>query len=471
MTVAVPTRTREIAIKPQPGPQEAFLSTSADIAIYGGAAGSGKTMALLMEPLRHVDVRGFGAVIFRRQHTEIVKEGGLWDESLKLYPLAGGRPRLAPTLGHTFPRGSRVTFGHLNSEQTVIDWHGSQIPLIEFDELPSFSRYQFFYMLSRNRSTCGVRPYIRATCNPDADSWVAEFIAWWIDQDTGYPIPERSGRIRWFVRVGDALHWGDEPRALERQHGLDPGDALSVTFIAAKITDNPALLRTNPSYLSNLKALPTVERERLLHGNWKIRPAAGLYFKREDATLLERKPEDVQRWVRSWDLAATEASESNPDPDFTVGGLIGKRPDGKIVVADLIRVRRRANDVRELMRTTAERDGKHVAIRLQQDPGQAGKDQAQRLVAETLHGFSAFYRLVTGDKLTRALPLASQWQAGNVEIVRGPWNDVLFSELEGFPEAKHDDIVDALAEGFEALPFSGATPDYTRGAPPRQPDP
>lgn len=69
-------------------------------------------------------------------------------------------------------------------------------------------------MMSRNRSTCGVRPYIRATCNPDADSWVAELIAWWIDQDTGYPIPERSGRIRYFIRYDDKMIWGDTRQEL-----------------------------------------------------------------------------------------------------------------------------------------------------------------------------------------------------------------------------------------------------------------
>jgi hypothetical protein len=75
----------------------------------------------------------------------------------------------------------------------VYDWQGAQIPLICFDELTHFRAHQFFYMVSRNRSTCGVRPYIRATCNPDADSWVANFLAWWIDPETGFPIPERAG--------------------------------------------------------------------------------------------------------------------------------------------------------------------------------------------------------------------------------------------------------------------------------------
>ena len=131
-------------------------------------------------------------------------------------------------------------------------------------------------MLSRNRSTCGVRPYVRATTNPDADSWVAQLIAWWIDPDSGYPIPERSGVVRWFARVADVVQWGESPQALQREHGVAPEDCKSLTFIAASVFDNQVLLKSDPGYLANLKAMALVERERLLGGNWKIRPAGAV---------------------------------------------------------------------------------------------------------------------------------------------------------------------------------------------------
>ena len=98
-----------------------------------------------------------------------------------------------------------------------------QIAMISFDELTHFSKTQFFYMLSRNRTLCGVKPYIRATCNPDADSWVADFIAWWINQDTGYPIPERSGKIRWMYRLNDEIHWGNSKKELIERLDLQRG--------------------------------------------------------------------------------------------------------------------------------------------------------------------------------------------------------------------------------------------------------
>ena len=85
--------------------------------------------------------------------------------------------------------------------------------MIGFDELTHFTAHQFFYMVSRNRSTCGVRPYIRATCNPYADSWVADFLAWWIDQETGLPIPERAGVLRYYIRVAEKIEWAGSPAA------------------------------------------------------------------------------------------------------------------------------------------------------------------------------------------------------------------------------------------------------------------
>ena len=131
-------------------------------------------------------------MFFRRTTPQITNPGALWDESLNFYPRLGGTPHLGAREWR-WPRAGKIKFSHLQFETTVYDWQGAQITLICFDELTHFTAHQFFYMVSRNRSTCGVRPYIRATCNPDADSWVADFLAWWIDPETGLPIPERAG--------------------------------------------------------------------------------------------------------------------------------------------------------------------------------------------------------------------------------------------------------------------------------------
>ena len=201
----------ETIISAQPGPQTAVLQTRADICIYGGAAGGGKTVGLNLEPLRHVRrVPGFSTVFFRRTTPQITNPGGLWDESLNFYPRFGGTP-LHSAHEWRWARGGKIMFSHLQLNSTVYEWQGAQITLICFDELTHFTAKQFFFLVSRNRSTCGVRPYIRATCNPDADSWVAEFVAWWIDPETGFPIPERAGVLRYYVRDAGKIVWADRP--------------------------------------------------------------------------------------------------------------------------------------------------------------------------------------------------------------------------------------------------------------------
>lgn len=455
-------------LRPQKGPQETFLSTPADIAIYGGAAGGGKTYALLLESLRHIKNPGFGAVIFRRQSIQITQEGGLWDSSFEAYGgIHGAVPKTSPRRHWRFRSGARVSFAHIDGDKDLNKWQGSQIAMIGYDELTHFTKRQFFYMLSRNRSGCGVKPYIRATCNPDADSWVAEFISWWIDPETGYPLKERSGTIRYMARANESIVWANTKQELVLQ-GILEGDVKSVTFIASTIEDNKILLKNDPSYLANLKALPLVERERLLKGNWKIKSAAGLLFKRTKANLLEHLPTDVVLWARGWDLAAT-AEDENGDPAYTAGVLIGKRKNGRYIVADAINRRCDSAEVRELIKITCIADRAkygRVVARLPQDPGQAGKAQAESFL-KFLSGFNVKILPESGDKVTRAEPFSAQWLGlegmgkGNVDVLAAPWNEMYFNQMESFPQSKFKDMVDASSSAFNEIENGG-----TYSAPP-----
>lgn len=449
-------------IKPQKGPQEQLLSTPASICIFGGAAGGGKSYGVLMSPLRYKNVPGFGCTIFRRNFNQIFAQGGLWDDSTKLYQgIKGADPKFAR--GQWWFRGddgqivSKVTFAHLERDEDVFKWQGSQICEIVFDELTHFSEKIFFYMLSRNRSTCGVTPFVRATCNPDADSWVAKFIEWWIDQETGYPIPERSGKLRWFIRRNEQLYWASTKEELWERFDLktdvEKEEPRSVTFIMSRLDDNQELLKVNPQYRANLMALSQVERERLLNGNWKIKAAAGLYFKRTQlGNILDSVPLDVVQWVRCWDLAATEKTEKG-DPAFTAGVLIGKRKNGRYVIADVVNKQMAASEVRSTIKLTAQADRAkygRVTTRLPKDPGQAGKEQAESYI-KFLAGFTVKTVAETGSKEARAEPMAAQWQAGNFDIVYGPWNEEYLLQLENFPDGKFKDMVDASANGFAEL--------------------
>jgi predicted phage terminase large subunit-like protein len=435
------------AIEPQPGPQTMFLKSPADIAIFGGGAGGGKSFSLLLEPLYHSDNSKFGGVIFRRNSVQVRNEGGLWDESVQLYRQFNAHPREA-TLEWLFPSGSRMKFAHLENEQTVYNWQGSQIPFIGFDELTHFTEKQFWYMLSRNRSLSGVPGYVRATCNPDCDSWVRKLIDWWIDKD-GYPVKERSGVLRWFIRRDDTFIWGDSKRELIEKYGSDQ-HPKSVTFIPSLVYDNKILMEKDPSYLSNLMALSRVDRMRLLGGNWNVRATAGTMFQREWFPIVDAVPGGWIQAVRYWDRAATKPNESNRDPDWTRGLKLYKYTDNTFVVVDLKSLQDTPGRVETLIKNTASHDTYSVTIVGEQDPGSAGVADADNFV-RMLSGFDVRTRKPTHDKITRAKPVSAQCEAGNIKVLRAPWNDEFFSELENFPDGNHDDIVDVLSGAFNEM--------------------
>ena len=457
-TINLPNNGRDkkdaFQLAPQAGPQTQFMASSADIIIYGGAAGGGKTYALLLEALRHKDVKSFGAVIFRHNYNQITAEGGLWDASQKIFnQVPDAHSRKSPKLHWRFDGGAKLSFAHIERDEDLKSWQGTEIAYIGFDELTHFTKHQFLYMLSRNRTTCGIRPYVRATCNPDSDSWVAEFISWWIDQETGYAIPERSGQIRWMVVLNDIIYWGDTPEELAKKYEVNVEDCKSVTFIASRLEDNKILMESDPGYLANLKAMTEVDTERLLRGNWKIKAAAGSFFKRSQVgEILTEVPKDLVAVCRGWDLAATDKDEDD-EAAFTAGVLMGRRENGRFVIIDVINRQLKAGDVRSTVLVTAKMDHAKYAWcrqRLPQDPGQAGKDQKASYM-EMLAGFDVHMIPESGDKATRAEPMAAQWQHGMFDLVAGEWNEAYLNQLESFPDSKWKDMVDASSSAFNEI--------------------
>lgn len=313
-------------IQPQVGFQTKALSTSADIAILGGGAGMGKSFVLLMESTRYTPLKGFFGGIFRRTMPQITNQGALLDQSKKLYPVIGGVLNKTDKLWK-FQDKSSIKLGHLQYDDTVLDHQGTEYGFIGFDELTHFSEYQFEYMMSRLRSVAGINPYVRATCNPDADSWVAKFIEWWIDQETGYPIKERDGVVRYYTKVLDQRFWADSREELfetlrhnddfqaEMENAIKAGINInslvkSATFVGGSIYDNKILLSSNPQYLGSLMSLNEVEKKQLLHGNWKVSQDGLHLFEYEAVRNIDSNhpipssfrciTADVARFGRDW---------------------------------------------------------------------------------------------------------------------------------------------------------------------------
>lgn len=279
-------------IKPQPGFQQLFLSTPADIAIGGAAAGVGKSFALLMDPLRDIENPNFSAVFFRRISKQLTAPGGLIDTGQSLYSKIDRAPRYTDKK-FAFPTGANILFSHMEHEKNAFDWDGSQIPYIAFDELIHFTRKQFVYLMSRNRSAHGVPTRIRATTNPEPYGWVKEMVSWYLYPDDheieslqGMVIPERAGKLRYLMADNDKFIWGDSklevfqkslhiftPEYLKvlKREDIHPFRLIkSFTFIPGSIYDNRILLKSNPSYLASLNAQDEQDKLRLLHGCWKI---------------------------------------------------------------------------------------------------------------------------------------------------------------------------------------------------------
>jgi phage terminase large subunit-like protein len=460
---------------PQSGPQRLFMETTADIAIYGGSAYSGKSFCLLLAYGQQAKNPDFQGVIFRRTSPQITNEGGLFDTAGKLYLSVGATPHLT-THEYRFLSGATVRFAHLQHEKTKYDWQGSQLDWLSYDELTHFTKGQFFYLLSRVRSPSGIPTKIRATTNPDAESWVAELIAWWIDPE-GYPNLERAGVIRWFVRLDGDLVWGDSWEDLHDRYPdqvSKPGNYLSTkasplsfTFIPASIYDNPMGLQADPTYLAKLNALHPVERDRLLKGNWLVKFSAGKVFSR--AWFAITPPEEIARSTQScryWDIAAT-AAENAEDSHYYTAGTKMQRAGARYTVLHSLWEQVGPSEVEGLILRTAQADGKSVRIRYELEGGAEAKIWADRFRTKLRSlGFNADWRSPRGDKLTRAIPYATAAYEGNVDLQQGTWNEKYLDccvSFDGSRKPLVNDVIDSSTGAFTEL--SGQNPSEPQEQP------
>jgi len=393
--------------------QKVFLRTNSIEALFGGAAGGGKSSALLMSALQYVDVPNYSAILFRRTYADLALPGALMDRFKSWMDEMDGIHWNANSYVATFPSGARISFGYLNNTNDYLRYKGSEFQFIGMDEVTEIRESDYRYMFSRLRRPASgplsqVPLRMRSASNP-APNWV---------------------RQRFIVE------------------GLEKGRI----FVPSKLTDNPGI--DADSYRQALQALDPIERRRLEEGDWWS-TTLGTMFDRESIVIIDTEDVPVvssaARAVRFWDLAATEPSPSNPNPDWTVGTLM-LFDAGIAYILDVRKARVKNEKVEQFIAQTAYEDGHGVTIRMEQEPGSSGKALIDQYARYVVPGYDFEGIRSTGDKVTRARPFAAAAANGNVRIVRGPWLTEWLDELSSFPEAcDHDDQVDSAVGAFTYL--------------------
>lgn len=464
-----------IIIKPQPK-QEEFISCSADIVLYGGSAGAGKSFAILFDSIRYLNTNGYSAIYFRRQGVDLMKPGGLWSESYKFYSYFKSKTNKQQKEWSFYNKQtgnltSTVTFAHIENDEAVYNWQGAQICGMYFDELTHFTWHQFQYLMSRNRSVCGIKPYIRATCNPEKDHWLRNFIDWYIDENTGYAIQERSGIIRYFIINNDEIIWGDSENELLLK--MDPelvskgGRPRSFTFISAKLTDNQILMQNDVNYLSNLMALNHVERAKLLDGNWNISyNDFGEVINKKDFTRYDLSQLlKIPGYFTESYFVIDSASTINTYSDYSVIMFFAKDKKQNIYIIDVVRDKMEEPDLEQKIIDTWEqwRNVKVGANYVFSPKGinienkSSGISMLQRLKRKNIPVFELspikdkFLRLNDGLGLIKNgivhVPSQAGWVAKFLEECENFRADLkhVLGQGEKLP---HDDQVDCLAYGI-----------------------
>jgi len=369
---------------------------------YGGAAGGGKSDALLMAALQYVSVPGYAALLLRRTYKELALPEAIMDRAFVW---------LSPTNAKwhedektwRFPSGATLTFGYLEGPRDHYRYQSSAFQYIGFDELTQFNENQYRYLFSRLRRLAGsdIPIRMRAASNPGniGHEWV-------------------------FNRF------------------INPETKEDRIFIPAKLGDNPYL--DQREYIRSLNKLDPITREQLLNGDWNVRPEGGL-FKREWFNLISSPPAVEMPMCRFWDKAATQDGG-----DYTVGALVGIW-EGRAYILDIKRVQLSPGGVEKVISQTAMMDGPNVIIRMEQEPGSSGVDVIDHYTRYVLPGYNFKGVKSTGSKVARASPLSTMAEAGNLYVLTKGWTQDFLDEFILFPGGPHDDQVDATAGALNAL--------------------
>jgi predicted phage terminase large subunit-like protein len=394
--------------------QEWFLRLNGFEAFFGGAAGPGKSWGLLMAALQYVDVPAYHALILRPTLGEFEQPGGLIEVSHDWLGQTdawwhGGRREWA------FPSGATVRFGYLRNPADLKQFKGPSYSFCGFDELTSFTETLY-------------RGMFRILRQPKDGTLAA--------------VP---------LRMRAASNPGDVGHAWVKSRFVDPRSrAADVGYVPAKIADNPFL--DYDAYVASLSHMSPVDRERLIKGDWDVMEEGGKFHRDRFVVIDASQVPPAERVVRYWDLAATEPSQSNPDPDYTCGLRLERSAGGVFTIADIRHGRWADQEVEDVVRQAAVEDGPGVDVYVEQEPGASGKLVVSHYKRKVLAGYACYAGLPRGgDKEVRSRPVAAAVANGLVQVVRGPHLAAFLDECQIFPNGAHDDMVDALSGAHSKL--------------------
>lgn len=381
-----------------------------------------------MAALQYVDVPGYAALILRRNFKQLDMPGALMSRSKEWLGDTDARWHQGRKTW-TFPSGATLTFGYLGmNRDDRRQYESAEFQFIGLDELTAFDEDDYRFMFSRLRrlKNAPVPVRMRSASNPGGrgHSWVKRRF---IDAKTRN---QRSAYI-------PALH-----------------------------TDNPHI--DQEQYLLSLQELHPTTWQRLALGDWEIADPGEVFQPRLWLTADDFLPhppswDEVAAKVRYWDMAASEPTANNPDPDYTCGVRMSRLWSGLYVIEDVIRVRKTPGNVEKLVASTARDDGDECEIWMEQEGGASGKQLVYHYQANVIpDGYVLQGNPARGTKGARARPLAATMQMHRVKIVDADWNDEFFDELEAFSEdpshsGAHDDQVDAGSGAFGQLRDDGDT--------------
>lgn len=395
--------------------QEQFLNLNVHEALYGGAAGGGKSDAILMGALKYVEIPEYRAIILRNTFTDLDLPDGLIERS---GDWLGGTEAKWNGRTHTwhFPSGATLTFGFLDSKEAHRRYKGMAVHYVGYDELTEIRERHYLFLLSRMRRQKGSRIPMRVRCasNPGGrgHQWVKD-------------------RFVSANRTDDCV------------------------YVPARVADNPYI--DQDDYLRTLDKLDSIDRAQLRDGDWDAMRVGNVSRKEWYGRMSEFEAQKISngaKRIRYWDFAAT-APDGRNDPDYTAGGLFSF-VDGTFFIWDIRRRRDTPAVIERLTRLAAMDDGVGVTVWIEQEPGASGVQIVDHYKRNVLQGYAVKGHRKTGSKRDAWKPFVAAAEDGRVVLVGdGPWisdflEEAVSLDWEG-DNGTHDDQFDICAGGLGRL--------------------